>query len=236
MTSYSCRCSSVRCLETVIWNIEIIRKNVIANIRRGYQRMCGMMTENVDSRWSPRSCTRNFLRCFWNEIPLFFPPHIIAHPARKRYARIADDKIPTNNDHSFVGAFHMYTNDIASFWISSAVPRLLMYLFDHIWIIGLPIGPLLNKWVTCLVWLMSVMERKKEREIRDQKKERKLLFVTLKMKIDPIVWRLRMKIAKWYILQRLRNIYVLFSSLLLRLETLFIIKNIIVIIPINMIL
>jgi len=34
---------------------------------------------------------------------------------------------------------------------------------------------------------MSVMERKKEREIRDQKKERKLLFVTLKMKIDPIV-------------------------------------------------
>lgn len=118
---------------------------------------------------------------FETKSPSFSPPHIIAHPARKS---IADDKkIPTNNDHSFVGAFHMYTNDIASFWISLAVPRLLMYLFDHIWIIGLPIGPLLNKWVTCLVWLMSVKERKKERE----------KFVIRRKKENYCLWRWKWK-------------------------------------------
>lgn len=132
------------------------------------------MTENVDSRWSPRSCTRIFLHRFWNEIPLFFPPHIIAHPARKRYARIADDKkIPTNNDHSFIGAFHMYTNDITSLWISSAVLRLLMYLFDHIWIIGLPIGPLLNN----LPRVINVNDGEEERKRNSSSEERKKVIV-----------------------------------------------------------
>lgn len=33
--------------EAVVWNIEIIKKNVIANIRHGYQQVCRMMTENA---------------------------------------------------------------------------------------------------------------------------------------------------------------------------------------------
>jgi len=82
-------------------------------------------------RWSSCWGTRNFLRCFfWNEL-LLSP--VIAHPARKRCAHIVDDKkIPANNDRSFVGAFYMYTNDIASLQIDLTVSRLLMYLFDHI--------------------------------------------------------------------------------------------------------
>lgn len=106
-----------------------------------------MMTENVRLfRWSLCCGTRNFLRWSFGTNPSSLPSLRVQH--EKGALSIADDKkIPTNNDRSFVGAFYMYTNDIASLQIDLTVSRLLMYLFDHIWIIGHPIGPLLNKWM-----------------------------------------------------------------------------------------
>lgn len=120
-----------------------------------------MMTENARLfRWSSCWSTRNFL-CYSFETNSFSSPTL--HIQYEKGA-LDDKKIPANNDRSFDGISYMYTNDIALLQIDLTISRLLMYLFNRIWIIGHPIGRLLNKWLACFAWFMSTRTNKEKDE------------------------------------------------------------------------